>query len=572
MVGQIINLQNVSVNNSVILDVQGIQANIPVTFSVYRNTGMSSIRMFTNVSNSNGKVSVVWKITDSDMAGISRNEFYFKALNAGYGIDATSPKLYANNSNVNVAPKCAIISPVLASVHAAGESIALRTNSNAEDPDSIVTINWKVVNESTNTQEMSLANESATYLALPGTKTIVLNVTDDAGNYCYNTTAISVFAPVNVGENPKTQVFAWINKPLENEVVPSLEYKANYSVSASYAYNVTPGTCGSLVCVAGVCPAVTISCGTGSISMTGSPQSYASLNISWTFDGIFSSSASGLGKINGSKTYASSGDKIIRVSVSYGAVIDTKTRRFNLMSGCERVGNNAYRVSINSNGQLVRVDTRNVIGACEGASLGTEDDCCPNGGWICADSPGGKLCQQPVDSAATCDDYLDSTSCNADIQHVGNNASYYMNAPDVYNFYNCSKPFVDTSGNQYIVVCGQVGSGNGCVWYDGSCRLNVSLQQQNPPGILLPGCLYKSTLGECVGGYQNVSIEGINVGGNVLDCTSLNRQEVVLCGRTGVRLPFFDGILQFVIALLIVALIYYIIRKSLFKKIKHKKK
>ena len=578
MTNQVIDSKDVNVNNSVILYVEGTKAGTPVTFQIFEKNAGAIGRTFTNTSDSNGRASVRWKITDSDVAGRARSEFYFNVTSVDLSVGTTSTSLYANNTGNNVPPKCAIISPVFGSIHPAGQQMLLSTNLNAEDPDSVVVISWKVVNETTNTLEANANGESYLYSATPGTKTIILNVTDDAGDYCYNSTAVSVFAPVASGQNPRTEVFAWINNPNEDQIIWAPDYRADYSASGSYAYNVTSNSCssgGSLICVAGVCPSSAVECGGNSITVTGSSQSYSSLNFAWTFETTLSLASSGLGKYNGSRAYSSHGDKTIKVVVSYGSASDMKIRKFNLVSTCQKNGiNNASVISMDIYGRLVKVDPITTSGACRGLLYDDpSDDCCPDGGWVCEDAVGGgKLCQQLTISAATCNDYNESTSCSSDRQGVGNNVSYQNNAPDIFAFYNCSN-VLSSNGKNYIVVCGETHSGarNGCAWYNNSCWLNVSLQDQDETSISLPGCLYQSRLGECVGGYQNVTTYGESVGGNVLDCSLMNRVDVVLCGRTGVKLPFF-GVIQFVIALLIIILVYYLIRKRFSKKTKHRKK
>jgi hypothetical protein len=104
----------------------------------------------------------------------------------------------------------------------------------------------------------------------------------------------------------------------------------------------------------------------------------------------------------------------------------------------------------------------------------------------------------------------------------------------------------------------------------------VSLQEQVSGGssVNFAGCLYRAVLGECVGGYQNVTTIGEPAGSNSLvSCTNLKGDYLVLCGRTGVRLPFF-GMTQFVVALIIIILVYLLVKSGFFnkRKSKHKKR
>jgi len=577
-IGANINLNNVSVNNTVVLDVQNIPTNTLVTFKVFdRSAGI--VRTFSNVSSSAGRASIRWKITDGDMGGRARSDFYFNVTNESSGVAGMSQSLYVNNVNGNVNPKCIINSPVHRSIHFNGTSVLLTTNPNADDPDSVVTINWKIVDADSGVEEASVTNnDTLSYtLVLPGTKVIVLNVSDGDGGYCYNETGISVVRELASGESSRIEVFAWINKPLEGQAVLSNSYKVEYLANESYAYNITSSSCtsgGKLVCVAGKCPVTAAACNGFSVGMNGSPQPFSSLNFNWIFDGTSSSVASGLGRFGGIKNYSASGDKTIRVVVGSGGVNDAKTRKFTLTSTCERPEiNKAWVVSI-SNGQMIKVNPVTVGGACEGSPSTSADDCCPNGGWSCEAAAGGqKLCQQPVDSAVLCDDYTSEASCKADRFGVGNDQNYYYNARGLYDSYNCSSTLI-SGGNTYIFVCGQTTNSqvrNGCSWDGTKCGLNVSLQLQGADTPTnLPGCIYQSTLGECIGGYQNVTTVGQPVGGNSL-FSCLNENYMVLCGGNGVKLPFF-GMPQFVVALVLIILIYYLVRSGLFNKAKSKRR
>ena len=315
--------------------------------------------------------------------------------------------------------------------------------------------------------------------------------------------------------------------------------------------------------------------------MGGTSPGYGSLYFGWSFDGVSDSSVSGFAKTEGGRVYTSPGDKTIRVAVNYGSKADSKTRRFTLFGGCERPQvNQAWFVTTQPDGTLVKQNPVTTPDVCKGSDdiLGTLDDCCPDGGWACASASGGRvLCVQPTNAAGFCEDYTTADSCGNDTNRVGTSNNYKGNAPDLYSLLNCSsQQTISAGGDIYTVVCGKTSSDSqdGCAWYNNSCWLNVSYQKHTSNGdvVNVAGCLYKSTLGACTGGYQTVSIIGAPAPGSVgLTCDSLNGDYTILCGRTGVKLPFF-GMTQFIVAVIILIIIYALMKSKLFTKKKGKKK
>ena len=220
MKGEIIDGSNVNVNDSVTLYARTAE-NIPVSFEVYErdSAGINEIRVgsgaFANSSNSSGDVTYTWRITDNDMihSQSGQSQFYFNVT--GQGITSTSPDLIANNTAGNVAPSCVIQSPAANGIYFKDNSLSLVTNHNADDPDSVVSITWKIVDADTNSVEGTVGGENAIYnLQATGTKIIRLNVVDESGASCYSETGISVARVPITGESTLTEVFAWIDSQL----------------------------------------------------------------------------------------------------------------------------------------------------------------------------------------------------------------------------------------------------------------------------------------------------------------------------------------------------------------------
>jgi len=582
MTGDVIDNTVINVNDSVRLTAL-VQPNTAASIKVYRKTGgVTEVKSFTGLtSDADGNISVIWKINDLAMSG-SLSEFYFNASSGDS--TAKSSALNVTNPEINTPPSCAILSPGFGGIQMVGSTLNFGIAPNAGDPDSVVNMNWKIINSMGTVEKSSNENAGSYVLTSTGTKLITLSVVDDRGASCYNETGISVARLSAPGEtSPTTEVFAWISNPVENQIIQTSSFRISYNAGESYAYNVSGGSCAtlSLTCVAGKCPSITVDCSGTPVTMTNTPKDFSALNFGWIFDGVFEPAVSGLDKEDGQRTYTTTGIKTLKVNANYGIANDSKTRKFTVVNGCERPQiNTAWVVIPNADGSVTKKNPLTESDICKMEVNDPSDDCCPDGGWICgrAQTSDPIKCIQPVLSAGFCEDYTTQESCSSDTNRVGTEANYKSNNGDLYSLLNCSShPTVD--GNLYTVVCGRTSenNANGCVWNSSTntCWLRVSYQRHNELGEIVdvPACVYRSTLGECSGGVQSMTVIGeSNPNPNSLgvECSSMAPEYTILCGRTGVRLPFF-GITQFVVAIIILIIIYLIIKLKVFGGKKNKK-
>ena len=539
-----------------------------------------NIRTLSGVTDSSGRLEVVWTITEQDyqngraqgaldqesVDGVPINYLEFTAYNNTVGFSKTSGSLILNKEPENTPPIPIISNPKHRQIYFTNTQ--LEFNQSSYDIDGIVAgWEWTIKEGSS----FSRSESNFTYsFSRAGLKIITLKVIDNLGKTGEDQIAIIVM------ESPG--MLAFINKPRHLELVRDPSLVVNYLGNDSYVVNYT-GAC-TLDCLAGNCPLQTVNspavCGGGPIPVNNAPQDFSSLYFNLTFysnsGNSFGFNTGGFGNESGQHRYGVTSsqinDKLIVLNLSH---FDTNLherveRVFTLLRGnvgeSACVGNQLWE--FDSEGNLAGV--RNLIGdtenppACFGpngvydGALG--DDCtCPSP-FYC--SPTGEGC---VESKITsCSNYTDESNCNNDTYQVAK-----PGGDPLWDLNNCND--VETAEGIKDCFCG---------WRPaGACEfiVNVTPWKVSSSGAVCSyecGYLSVEDPAGCVEGYIDLSVNSnfishtsdpscnavyYSLGGAKEKCDAGAGEYKLPCGRPEIELPFF-GMMQFGISLVFVLIMY----------------
>ncbi len=367
-------------------------------------------------------------------------------------------------------------------------------------------------------------------------------------------------------DNTNKKTLAYINQPAFESIVyhtpplsgPYFPQNVTFNASDSFVIETTQSaTCPTVSCLGGGCRPNTenspAGCGTGGNGgpipiETGAKGNYMSLFFNWTFwdsdwNEQWSSNEGTNGVKNGIVYYDdlsdSINDKHMNVNVTYATGASANFKRDFTLGRCLNNGNTFYSDS----GMLLTNVENN---ACMGGDVkaGTADDCCPLGAqcMLRTGAPGYN-CQIPLNPIIKCEDFKTPEACNSNNNTAIPRNSYGKN-PAACEFLECYWTTTSAGANtcgvrarQYQKSASGCNVGSGCVEND---------------------CIWTTTQSECTNGMKTITYSGSSggstCGGGSPSCT--RAPVTVPCGSLSFELSFF-GKVQFVIAIFIIAVLYF---------------
>ncbi len=475
---------------------------------------------------SGGRAIGEWNISQTDLnkAGSDLDNFFFWVK------DRKSNHLKINPNEINTRPDSRIISPIHKGVYYVGQNIIF--NHSSIDLEGPVVVEWEIGDALADKTKNSFIHAYST----AGQKIIKLKVKDREGEE--DTGQISILVISSPG------IFGFAEKPSTNEVIVSRELVVEFSGEDSYVIDsISSGSpCTTTVtCLGGNCPGKT----QGSPSCSGNPSaqidiggtkgSFSNMFYYWVFsDGSQSLVLQEAGKSKGSKGYSVQGEKTISLSVNYSNLNSgIYSIPFTLYDQRQCTPNGAEWVNVEDGREVARYNTMN-SNKCAGkdAIVGSDDDCCPVG-FYCS----GNGCRiENITSLVYCSNYRDAINCSNDPLRAARNNPLWLSR-------GCS----GLSGMNNILCK--------CNWNNSRCEFGISVRNSNDL-TMVSQCSYQTELGECEGGYQDVSIVATKIIGNDPSC--VGSQEVVPCGRPMIQLPFFAWI-QILTSLVVVGAVYFLL-------------
>lgn len=556
-----------------------------INFSIYEDDSIEVLGLFKLMSNrdiiaenkyaavSNGKAAVSYKITPADLAlgagsGDSEEfEFYFIAKKDLEG--RVSPILKVYDSVCSSGPPIASIgSPLHRQIYFAGVPLDFKDNSTSGGSP-LVGYNWTIIKDGT-VEYTSNQKEFQYTFSTGGQRTITERVTAEDGQYSEAQVAILVISSPGM--------IAYINQPTHRQILfngLNVEFNANESYVINSEIDHTCSENSKIVCLAGICPAMTINapavCTSKNppvitLSVQNTPQGFSNLYFNWTFEGGWS--YGGYGAVSDvypyalpSKTY---NDKKITLSLNYsdsakGVFLQQRVdRMFTLLSKGRCLDNPKALLIVDEKGLLIGTKSFNE-GGCAGPDgiAGSSDDCYCGRDQSCVEIQGTPQCvlDESEEEYLSCGDYKEQSICEEDPAGVANDP----NNPEIDESPQCGE-IVDG----YRVVCDDLR----CEWDNSESQCVLEKDYISLPGdggILTGTCQVSwNATGACENGFRMgdliktfVPPASLPTGAQVADdpncITQLNVPQP--CGRATVEVPFFSWT-NLIVALVIIFGIY----------------
>ncbi len=524
-----------------------------------------------------GNAQVDWFISDAVMTAASDGGleysgsdndavFYFNVSSTVPSTSLLSSDLTVQNiEGPNNPPKAVITGPRDKGIYFVNTPILFNQSSTDAQGTSGLTYRWTIAEDSF---EKLNANFTHTFTSA-GQKTITLRVTDSEGERDESQVSVLVIASPGA--------LAYISSPGHTKVIPAQpngQLQVMYNGSEGYVINSVGSGCPTVTCLAGSCPVQTenvpASC-TGETNLAiqnrGTNLAFTNTAFTWNFgDGVVYVNRSGVGNASGTKFYGSSyaGEKIIELIMDYrdaSVAANGRSQRSFVIGQCVPYGNGKAWIPINENGRAGMIlDTDDRNGACVGTdgASGTSDDCCI-AGWVCGDddTTGSTpyRCHIPPNTDINrCQDYEQQGACINDTANI-------VELDPAWNPKGCGQIV-----NGQIIDCS-------CAWNATAVIGNQCFLNSNGTSIDNPNeawsCSSTYTQSQCTNGYMTLDITAIfNPGTSGITAQDASCQSGPLpvpCGRPIVELSFFDY-RQIISAIVIIALIYFIIARSRTRK------
>ncbi len=506
-----------------------------------------------------------FQITSSifNAGGESNAELYFNVAMASQpnNIQSSYVILADNNQCVYSLPTANINAPVHQGIYFANTQIDFAQG--CTSPLEPINYQWDITQDGQTLslgQSATSANFQHTF-ANTGQATIRLTCTGQVSS-------LSATAETQILVVASPFVFAYINVPDFNAIVynsitaeqPYFATQASFSASNSFVVdtNIQGSSC-VVNCLAGNCPSATQnspnSCtGTngqmgGPLAVSGTPAPYNNMNFDWRFwDNNWEeqwTQFEGVGIHSGSVAYDdlsnARNDKHMRLTATVSGVSATFDRDFTL-GRCLNNGN----VFLSPSGQQQATTGANaVVNACKGVDANSAlDDCCPNG-LICSSGS----CVIPPTHIDECSN-MNEAQCNNWADYNPLAPRNQMPNPPICTYIEC---LWNPSAKGGQGECG-VHSRN----------YSVDLWGCAAPSCVNNDCTWSTTQTSCQNGQKTISYTGTAVASPSIRLCSVQNNVcegysvTTPCGTLNFELGFF-GYVQFIVAMIVVAMIYFVI-------------